>query len=219
MIGQVSLRVRAFGSRKFWRKLPASAAIRASPVSHIPRHTAQTSKCSPSLHLASHVPRRSQEIDRLLSSIVRRAPGQAPPPGSIPISGPGRGRGAPRGMPAGRGGGPAGVAAMRAAAAAKAAAGGRGNGAGPAAGGRGGPPPPGGDNRPKLRWNQTNEEVEIVIRVDPSESIGRECPHSCCCGVLFCVALVMFMFMFMFNMRRRCCSSACVVLPPPAPCV
>lgn len=115
----------------------------------------------------------NQEIDRLLSSIVRREPGQDPPPGSVPISG----RGIPRGMPPGaagggrgRGAGPAGAAAARAAAAARGA--GRGNGAGRGpAGGRGGPPPPGGaDNRPKLRWDQSNEEVEIIIRVDPSES-------------------------------------------------
>ncbi|CAM9157880.1 unnamed protein product [Pylaiella littoralis] len=108
------------------------------------------------------------EIDRLLSSIVRRQPGQAPPPGSVPVSGRGAGRGMPPGA-AGRGAGPAGAAAaMRTAAAARAAAaGGRGNGTGPA-GGRGPPPPPGAaDNRPKLRWDQSNEEVEIIIRVDP----------------------------------------------------
>ncbi|CAM9190573.1 unnamed protein product, partial [Ectocarpus sp. 4 AP-2014] len=45
------------------------------------------------------------EIDRLLSSIVRRQPGQAPPPGAVPISGRGAARGVPPGG-AGRGAGP-----------------------------------------------------------------------------------------------------------------
>ena len=101
--------------------------------------------------------RALQEIDKLLNSMVRRQPGQDPPPGAVPIGG----RGGPRGMPAGAAGRGAGAAA---AARAMAAVGNRSNGAG-----RGPVPPPGGDNRPKLRWDQTNDEVEIVIRVDPSE--------------------------------------------------
>lgn len=111
---------------------------------------------SPYLLASSWAPK---EIDKLLSSIVRRQPGQAPPPGAVPISG----RGAPKSMPAGgRGAGAA------AAARAMAAVGNRSNGAGR------GPTPPGGvDNRPKLRWDQTNDEVEIVIRVDPSEFGGK----------------------------------------------
>lgn len=106
-----------------------------------------------------HLVFSSQEIDKLLSSIVRRQPGQAPPAGAVPISGRGMPRGMPPGGVGGRGAGPA-------ASAARAAAAGRGNGAG-----RGPPPPPGADNRPKLRWDQNNEEVEIVIRVDPSECL------------------------------------------------
>lgn len=95
-----------------------------------------------------------QEIDKLLASVVRRKPGQQIPPGATPI-----GPGMPRGMPAGAGQG----AAVNAAGAAARNAAVRGNGVAR------GPPPPGADHRPKLRWDQTNEEVELIIRVDPSE--------------------------------------------------
>lgn len=98
-----------------------------------------------------------QEIDKLLSSVVRRQPGAPVPANAVPLGGRGMPRGVLPGGGAGRGTGSAAAAAARLAAA------GRGNGAGR------GPPPPGSDRNPKLRWDQTNEEVEIVIRVDPSE--------------------------------------------------
>lgn len=95
------------------------------------------------------------EIDKLLSSVVRRQPGAPVPANAVPLGGRGMPRGVLPGGGAGRGTGSAAAAAARLAAA------GRGNGAGR------GPPPPGSDRNPKLRWDQTNEEVEIVIRVDP----------------------------------------------------
>lgn len=201
-----------------WHRYPSHVRHRAAP------------------HINKYLSKQIQEIDRLLSSIVRRQPGQAPPPGSVPVSGRGAGRGMPPGA-AGRGAGPAGAAAaMRTAAAARAAAaGGRGNGTGPA-GGRGPPPPPGAaDNRPKLRWDQSNEEVEIIIRVDPSEFffvcvygglVAGDVLVACICSSFLARRLLLSFLSLSFSLLElpppgNCCifmaSSACLFVLPFCP--